>query len=634
MGGLPRTMSQSYRASMRGGAVGRGVAAVAVLVTVVSGACAAPPPPSGPLPSPAGTSGRPCSAAAVHSCALPFPSDEWTQPDPTMPNGRRLALPAELIPAPVLNALGPGASVADVNRDADGFSAVGPVIFELSTPVDPWVMPADGGDLVRVFDVATGAPVATRVEVSSELLRTGAPNPIIMAWPQVRWEPGHTYVARLVNGPTSPLGAQGRPAGLDGPEGSFIGGVRAQLTDIEGDRWSSVLGATRFTVRSTASATSQIVSMSAIARAADHPVRNLTVDPALLTPSGSAAVKGEVRLSDFRDRDGVARVANGATDTWVPFYMVLPARPASSAGAPVVLYGHGLLASKETMVLVAESNARRGLATIGVDVPNHGERQDGQGGFLLDITTSRTLGRLVSMPLQGEVDTVSLAKAVTTHLADLDVAGTGTNGWEGPDGHHDLDTTRLLYEGTSMGGVLGASSITQIPELDGAYLQVPGSGIADILYHSQLWVFFAGIIPSDATVGDAAALKGVATLLIDPAENSYVLDRLRDGGPPLFVQYGVGDGVVPNPMTERLATLAGLPFVGPEISPLHLPFEHTGSDAIPADGRGMAQVYPLNSSAETSAFMAHLSFGEPAAEVILDGWLVNRLHAMGLAPHS
>lgn len=546
--------------------------------------------------------------------------------------GRRLALPADIIPASIQSALGPGAGVADINQGADGFSAVGPVIFELDRPVDPASLPADGGDVVRVFDVSTGAPVPLRVEVTADSFRQGAPDTVVMAWPQRRWEPGHTYVARLQRGLASSVGDLGRPAGLDGVAGSFIGSVRADLTKIEGDRWATVLGATRFTVRSTASATSQLTSMVAVARAADHPVRNLSVDPAIATPSGAGIVRGEVRLSDFRDANGIARVSNGATDTWVPFFMVLPATPASSAGAPVVLYGHGLMVAKETLLVVAEANARRGMATIGIDVPNHGERLMGQGGYLLEITNPAQMGRLVSMPLQGEVDTVSLARAVTMHMAGMDVAGNGTNGWSGPDGKPDLDTTRLLYEGTSMGGVLGASSITQIPELDGAYLQVPGSGIADILYHSLLWVLFAGIVPSGSSAGDAAALRGFATVLLDPADNSYLVDRLRNGGPPLFVQYGVGDGIVPNVNTERLATLAGLPFVGKEISPLSMPFEHTGWAAIPPDGRGMTQVYPLNSSKETSSLMAHLSFAEPAAEPVLDGWLVNRLQAMGLPP--
>jgi len=122
----------------------------------------------------------------------------------------------------------------------------------------------------------------------------------------------------------------------------------------------------------------------------------------------------------------------------------------------------------------------------------------------------------------------------------------------------------------------------------------------------------------------------MATLLLDPAENAYLVDRLAQGGPPVFVQYGIGDGIVPNVTTERLAVLAQLPLVGPELSPVRPDLERIGSADIPADGRGMAQVFPLNSSAETAGFLAHTSFSEPAADVLMDRWLVNRLAAMGL----
>ena len=78
--------------------------------------------------------------------------------------------------------------------------------------------------------------------------------------------------------------------------------------------------------------------------------------------------------------------------------------------------------------------------------------------------------------------------------------------------------------------------------------------------------------------------------------------------------------------------LADIPLVGEEITPLVLPAERTGSAAIPQDGRGAVQVYPLHSSAETAGFMAHLSFSESEAITALDAWLVNRLEAMGLTP--
>ena len=618
---------------MRGG-TGIGGAFVAVVAAAAVAGCSPPPPspPAAPAPATAAVvAPPPCSAAAVHSCALPYPSDEQTVADPSTSTGRRVALSPDLVPAWLQSALGPGATISDAQDGADGFSSVGPVIFEVDRPVDPASLPEDGGDVVKVFDMQTGAAASIRVELSVDSVRQGAPNTIVMAWPTVRWEPGHTYVARLTDGITSSFGRPVRPAGLDGL-GTFITTTREALARLEGDRWSSVLGATRFTVRSLATSTSRFDAMAAAARAADHPVRNLTAVPPLIAPGGAAIVQGEVSLSDFRDADGRARPEHGPTPTWEQFMMVLPATPAGPDGAPVAIYGHGLTAAKETMLFVASINARRGIATIGIDVPNHGSRQGDEGGFLLELANPGGLGRLVSMPLQGEIDTVSLVEALTDHMGDIDVAGTGEDGWMAPDGRPDLDTTRILYQGTSMGGVLGAASVSALPELKGAFLQVPGSGIADILYHSQLWPLFAGVVPWGASAGDAAALEGVATMLLDPAENTNLVERLRTSSFPLFVQYGVGDAVVPNWTTERLMSLAGLPFVGPEISPLKGSFTRTGSDAIPADGRGAAQVYNVHSGPETFGFLAHVSFVEPQAERLLDDWLVNRLTAMGLPP--
>ena len=615
--------------------------ALVLAATAVVAAVACTPQPLVLADRPAAVGPGRCNAAAVRSCALPYPTDEWTVPDPTTATGRRVALPPDAIPANALAALGPGAKLDDVQAGADGFSAVGPVIFELDRPVEPWSIPSDGGDVVRVFDVATGAAAPIRVEVSIDSIRQGSLNTIVMAWPRTRWEPGHTYVARLRSGPVAMVaGPGGRSPGMDAP--GSLSSIRDDLGRIEGDRWADTLSATRFTVRSSESATRRFDAAVAAARAADHPVRNIVVQPPLLVSDASAIVQGEVALSDFRDADGVVRADREPTVTWERFMLVLPSRPASAAGAPVVVYGHGLMVFKESLLVVASANAARGMATIGIDVPNHGDRQD-EGGFLLDITTPGTLGRLASMPLQGEIDTVSLVSSIQNHLDDLDVATAGAvpdalalllgaPPAGGPDGRPDLDTERLLYEGTSMGGVLGAAALTAVPQLDGAFLQVPGSGIADILYHSQLWPLFAGVVPDGLSAGDAAALEGAVTLLLDHADNTNFLTRLRDSRFPLFLQYGTGDGVVPNFSTERMMALADIPLVGEEITPLVLPAERTGSAAIPQDGRGAVQVYPLHSSAETAGFMAHLSFSESEAITALDAWLVNRLEAMGLTP--
>ena len=627
---------------MRAGGIGRRrgrgarPARVAVLAAVVSSvalvACAGAPP--APLPDPGapsvqGAPGRTCAASAMRSCALPYPTDEFTVPDATTATGRRIDIPDAVLPAGIRDALGPGATVADVASGADGFSAVGPVMFELDRPVDPASLPADGGDVVKVYDLGTGRPVPIRAELSLDAIRQGAPDTIVAAWPQVRWEYGHTYVARLRTGLRAVVGDLVRAPGVVRP-GAHLASVRADLAAVEGDHWSDVVQATRFTVRSRANAAAPLRAMAAIARVQDHPVRNLTVLPPLLVDQASAIVQGEVSLTDFRDADGVALPSRPATPTWERFMMVLPAVPAGPSGAPVVVYGHGLTVAKETMLAVASDNARLGLATIGIDVPNHGDRQD-EGGYLLDLTHPWSFGRLASMPVQGEVDTVSLVQAIRTHLAGMDLGPWRPDGPAG-DEVADLDTGRLLYEGTSMGGVLGAASVSLIPELQGGFLQVAGSGIADIIFHSLLWPLFAPVIPDGATAGDAAALQGAATMLLDHAENANVLDPRPGAAPPLFLQFGVGDGIVPWFASERLAGLAGLPPLRPEPPPFPLAGRRTGGDGIPADGRGVAQVYNVHSSPDTMGFLGHVSFLEPQAETQLVAWLRNRLAAMGLTP--
>ncbi|MBS1837156.1 MAG: hypothetical protein JST64_05610 [Actinobacteria bacterium] len=612
--------------SLRGGKSVVGAVAVTAAVAGLLASCAAPPLAK---PPPEARPGHPCVAAAVSSCALPFPSDELTVRDPTTATGRRLHIPDGILPAEGIAALGPGARLADVESDADGFSAVGPVYFEIDRSVDPASLPADGGEILRVYDLATGAPAPIRAELSPDSIRQGRPDTVVAAWPKVRWEPGHTYVARLRRGLTSQFGPPARAAGMDAD--GYMASIREDLRRIDGDHWSDTLSATRFTVRSARNATARLDAMAAAASTADHPIRNLEVLPPYFVDGATAVVRGDVRLSDFRDADGVARPQNGPTPIWEHFLLVLPTNPAGPDGAPVVVYGHGLLATKETLLVVAGTNAKRGLATIGIDVPNHGDRS-AEGGSLLDLVTPEKLGRLVSMPLQGEVDTVSLVTAIRTHMKDLDLTTAGS-ATAGPDGNPDLDTTRILYEGTSMGGVLGAASVAAIPGLAGAFLQVPGSGIADILYHSLLWPLFMGVVPGGLGAGDAAAMEGAATLLLDPAENTNLVSRLGSGGFPLFVQYGVADGVVPNAMTDRLLALADVPLVGREIVAPGVPLSRVEGDAIPLDGRGATQVLTPQGSSITKPFLAHLSFMlQPESVHLLDAWLLNRLEAMGLTP--
>ena len=627
----PMTGDRSPAGARRPGH-GAVAAVVAVVATLLAAACSTIPLPAPPARAGGtanGTAPPPCTVMAVRSCALPFPSDEFVVADPTSATGVRVRMPDGLVDPAALGQLGPGATLADAFGAADGFSALSPVIFEVDRPVDQAALPADGGDVLKVFDLADGHQVPVRVELPLEAAQRGAPGTVVMAWPRLRWEYGHTYVARLTRvrggiGDPSPAPAMG-DAGIH-PGTDYASALRKGLQQVDPGAVPALLSATRFTVGSRDNAIGDLVRMADSTRRADHPVRNLRVQSPLLVQHAAAVVRGELRISDFRDADGVARADNGAKETWIPFLLVLPEHPASPRGAPVAVYGHGLTINKESMLLVAAPNAAKGVATIGIDVPNHGERQFTDGGYLFDLTTPGRLGRLVNMPVQGIVDHVALVSAIVHHLGTVDLSPWRPEGPDG-DGVADLDTSTILYEGTSMGSVLGAAEVALNPEIDAAYLQVGGTGVADIIMHSLLWVLFSGVVPWNASAGDGAALMGAASMLMDRSDNVHLLDGLRQSGPPVFLQVGVGDNVVPNFSSERLVHLLDLPRVGRRLTDISA---RSAGDSIPADGRGFAEVWPVNSAPDNQGFVAHVSFTEPRAAKWFDQWLDQRLAAAGI----
>jgi len=608
----------------------RGWAATAgaVVVALTAASCSLVPTAVPELPARVAEA-APCATSSMRSCALPFPSDEFTVADPTSATGRRVEMPADLLPSQLVAALGPGAGPEDAFRGADGFAVLTPVMFELDRAVDPASVPGDGGDVVAVFDTVTGERVPIRVEVPAEAVRHGAAETMVVAWPVERYAFGRTYVARVQDSARARLGELVRAPGLADDGDPVVAGLRAALDRVEPGGWERVVTATTFTVRSEGNASAELDGMNEIVRAEEHPVRNLRTDLPWLVPNASAVVSGEVALTDFRDADGIARVANGHRRTWVPFTLVLPAAAAGPAGAPVVIYGHGLLASKELMLATADTNAAAGYATIGIDVPNHGDRQGGDnGGYLLDLTNPHDFGRLASMPLQGVVDQVSLLMAVQHELGHLELTLPDLPGRVAAPAPR-LDVSHVLYEGTSMGGVLGAAFTALAPELDGSFLQVAGSGIADTIFHSLLWILFMGIVPPGASTGDAYALMGAATMLTDPADNVNVLERIRENGTPTFLAYGAGDGVVPNYVSDRMIALLDLPRVGDEIAAVTVPHRAVG-DAVPADGWGFAQVWP-DAAPDTQSFLAHVVFAQYQTLDLLRDWLHGRTAAAGLA---
>lgn len=604
---------------------------VALVCGAVLAVVSAVPAPGAAAETAAAEASVPCTDVSSESCLLPYPSDRWETDDPTTATGVRIDMPPDVLPARILDQFDAGASVKSAFEGADGFSTVTPIFFELPTAIAPLSLPADGGEAFVVYDVTSGERVPIRAEVSLDAGRLGAIDRIVVAWPASQFDYGHRFVAVLTDKLTAAGGGDlPRAAGLDEPASQAAAGrlsrIRDELAKVAPDMaWSSLVSATAFTVRSQANVTDDLDAMAKVVRSSDHPIRSVRTGPSLL--GGAAQVSGQVRVTDFRDSTGA--IPHGGTgsvsERWIDFVMVMPAQPASPAGAPVAIYGHGLSAFKETMSAVAGVNASKGIATVGVDIPNHGTRQH-EGGWLFDLAKPQTFGRLLSMPLQGEFDHLSLLMAIQQHFGDLDqMPWTWWSGETG-DGVADLDTSRIFYQGTSMGGILGASFVALAPELDGAFLQVAGSGILDTLYHSILWLLFSPVEPTGAPPGDTQALVGTVSMLLDRAENTNLLDRIKAAGTPLWLAYARHDGVVPNTSSDRMIELLDLPLSGPML--VAVPSSTTRVESIPANGTGASQnqTSQLDSNL-AKALMAHVTFADPGSKTLMSHWLEQRLEA-------
>lgn len=546
-----------------------GVASSLLAVTMLLGSCVAPSP---------ATPTTGCVTSSPRSCLLPYPSDRYLVADASTATGVRVSMPDDVFPASVTGQFRPGGDQRTAYDGADGFSPMTPIVFQFDRPVAGSELPTDGGTVAVVTDDTTGARQEIRAERSADAARFGQADTVVMLWPALMWPAGHRITAHL------------RVAG------------RVEVS-------------TSFVVRSRANALGNLDSLVAAVRADDHPVRNIATGPSLL--GGSQLVSGEVATTDFRSDDGT--IGSG-TDvphrrTWVRFVMTMPEKPMSAAGAPVAIYGHGITAFKETLAFDAGPNAARGVATIGIDIPNHGERMN-DGGSVLDLTITPKLGRLVAMPLQGSLDQLSLLLAVRDHL------GAAVPG---------LDTSRILYEGTSMGGFLGMEFLSFAPEVEAAFLQVPGSGIVDTLYHSAIWPLFSGILPAGVSAGESGALLGAAMMMLDRTENALVIDRVRALGTPVRIVYGASDGIVPNTSTDRMLRLLASPVVGPikVVAPTAAP------DGVAVEGVDRDPFAPDRVATQIDTWgeqqtwlgplLTHLSFLDQSPMEDLGAWLDRRV---------
>lgn len=270
--------------------------------------------------------------------------------------------------------------------------------------------------------------------------------------------------------------------------------------------------------------------------------------------------------------------------------VVVPAGTMPAGGWPTLVFGHGLGSSKESAVVVASQIAAAGIQAIAIDFVAHGSRAvlidnsaankcDGSinGGKGPDPTIDhQCFAPPLSVDLGATRDNIRQTVLDLQQVAaDMKFCGL-TN-----CGAIQVDSSRILYAGISLGGIIGTTTFAADPDIKEAVLNVAAVGLADILENSKTneirCPLVDGLIDAGVLVGDkynATNNTGLCTMdnwkdqpsyqqfatvarwAVDPADGANFTPKLA--AKRFLLQEVVDDQVVPNVATDHEGALVGL----------------------------------------------------------------------------
>lgn len=257
-------------------------------------------------------------------------------------------------------------------------------------------------------------------------------------------------------------------------------------------------------------------------------------------------------------------------------------------GWPTVIFGHALASSKTTMFAIAPQLAAAGFATVAIDFVAHDSRAirtstdpakgcaDAAGVPPDPTKKPQCFAPFLSSDLAGTRDNIRQS------VLDLEglVAALKACGSAGC-GALKIDAAHLAYLGLSLGGIVGSTTVANVPDFKGAVLNVPAVGLVDIIENTPSLAIRCSLVDALITAGiltgahfDPATATGLCTTdawktqpgyqqfsvigrwALDPSDGANFTRKLA--ARKILIQEVINDEVVPNIATDREGALVGL----------------------------------------------------------------------------
>lgn len=564
-----------------------------------------------------------CDPLDTKRCLLPYPSNAYTQQDPTTDTGARVALPAGSLGA---NAAGVTVDLTEWNRN-DGFSPNTPILAFLpgldaeASNLPKWtdIGASLGGDATVVLvDTDTGERIPLWAELDAHA--ASDEDRLLTIRPAISLPEGHTFAVGL-------RGMLTADRALIEPSPTFLvfrDNLATSIEEIEYRRPAMEAAFTALESAGVARADLQLAWDFTVASTRSISERMLHIRDDALATLGDAAPAYKITTVTPNSDDNIAVQIEGTYT--VPNYLTGDGGPGQSFNyadadadslptqngtieapfvcnisvatmngtelAHLVEYGHGLLGDHKEIDagnVRAMSNEHN---VVHCATKWAGMSEDDIGNAAATLGEFGSFKTMADRLQQGVLNQIFLGRLMTR------AGGLGADpNFQRPDGTPIVDTSHLDYDGNSQGGIMGLMLAAVSPDIERAVLGVPGMTYSLLLPRSVDFDDYESIFkPAYPNDLDRVLILGVTQMLWDRGEGSgYVQHLTADPYPNTPAKTVLLDVAYGDHQVTELSALVEARTIGATI---HQPVAAAGRWDEVEPGWGLEPtVYPSTGSA-------------------------------------